>query len=112
LLAGDQAALHSCSVGLSGADIAAIVTAANKRTDDFDYLLAHMRYTGVARLNHSAPRIAASKEGVPAIFGGVISFDLIDSFAPNRTKPNMKFIAASVLLGRDSNLRLVSPFGM
>jgi hypothetical protein len=27
---------------------------------------------------------------VPAIFGSVISFDLIDSFATNRTKPNMK----------------------
>jgi hypothetical protein len=40
--------------------------------------------------NHSAPRIAASKEGVPAIFSGVISFDLIGSFAMNRTKPNMK----------------------
>jgi hypothetical protein len=30
-----------------GADIAAIVTAANKRMGDFDYLLAHMRYAGV-----------------------------------------------------------------
>jgi hypothetical protein len=47
LLAGDQAVLHSCSVGLSGADIAAIVTAANERVGDFDCLVAHMRYTGI-----------------------------------------------------------------
>jgi hypothetical protein len=30
---------------LSAADIAEIVTAANERVGDFDYLLAHMRYT-------------------------------------------------------------------
>jgi hypothetical protein len=41
------------------------------------------------RPNHSAPRIAASEEGVPAIFGGVVSLSLINSFATNRTKPNM-----------------------
>jgi hypothetical protein len=31
----------------------------------------------------SASRIAASKEGVPAMFGGVVSFDLINAFATN-----------------------------
>jgi hypothetical protein len=36
---------HSCSGGLSAADIAEIVTAANERVGDFDYLLVHMRYT-------------------------------------------------------------------
>jgi hypothetical protein len=41
------------------------------------------------RPNHSAPRIAASEEGVPAIFGGVLSLNLINSFAANRTKSNM-----------------------
>jgi drug/metabolite transporter (DMT)-like permease len=30
-----------------------------------------------------------SEEGVPALFGGVISPDLINAFATNRTKPNM-----------------------
>jgi hypothetical protein len=39
--------------------------------------------------NHSALRIAASDEAVPAIFGGVVSLSLINSFATNRTKPNM-----------------------
>jgi hypothetical protein len=34
-----------CSGGLSAADIAEIGTAANERVGDFDYLLAHMRYT-------------------------------------------------------------------
>ena len=37
----------------------------------------------------SGPRIAASKEGVPAMFGGVVSRDLINDFATNRTKSNM-----------------------
>ena len=37
----------------------------------------------------SASRIAASEEGVPAMFGGVVSLDLINAFATNRTKPNM-----------------------
>jgi len=37
--------LHSCSGGLSAADIAEIVIAANERVGDFDYLLAHLRYT-------------------------------------------------------------------
>jgi hypothetical protein len=37
----------------------------------------------------SGPRIAASKEGVPAMFGGVVSLNLINSFATNRTKSNM-----------------------
>jgi hypothetical protein len=37
----------------------------------------------------SASRIAASKEGVPAMFGDVVSLDLINAFATNRTKPNM-----------------------
>jgi hypothetical protein len=41
------------------------------------------------RPNHSAPRIATSEEGVPAIFGGVVSLSLINSFATNRTKPNV-----------------------
>jgi hypothetical protein len=38
---------------------------------------------------HSAPQIAASQEGVPALFGGVVSLDLINAFATNRTKANM-----------------------
>jgi hypothetical protein len=37
----------------------------------------------------SAPRIVASEEGVPAIFGGVVSLDVINRFAKSRTKPNM-----------------------
>src|SRR5262245_29543039 len=37
----------------------------------------------------SGPRIAASKEGVPAMFGGVVSLNLINSFATNRAKSNM-----------------------
>ena len=37
----------------------------------------------------SGPRIAASKEGVPAMFGGVVSLNLINDFATNRTKSNM-----------------------
>jgi hypothetical protein len=36
----------------------------------------------------SGPRIAASKEGVPAMFGGVVSLNLINDFATNRTKSN------------------------
>jgi len=36
-----------------------------------------------ARTERSASRIAASKEGVPAMFGGVVSFDLINAFAAN-----------------------------
>src|SRR5215831_3925029 len=34
-------------------------------------------------------RIATSEEGVPAMFGGLVSPDLINAFATNRTKPNM-----------------------
>ena len=30
-----------------------------------------------------------SEEGVPAMFGGLVLPDLINAFAPNRTKPNM-----------------------
>ena len=30
-----------------------------------------------------------SEEGVPAMFDGVVSLDLINGFATNRTKPNM-----------------------
>jgi hypothetical protein len=41
------------------------------------------------RNRFSAPRIAGSKKGVPAMFGGVASLDLINGFATNRTKPNM-----------------------
>jgi len=37
----------------------------------------------------SAPRIAASKEGVLAMFGPVVSLNLINDFATNRTKSNM-----------------------
>jgi hypothetical protein len=37
----------------------------------------------------SAWRIAASEEGVPAMFDSVVSLDLINGFATNRTKPNM-----------------------
>jgi hypothetical protein len=36
-----------------------------------------------------APRIATSQEGVPAMFGGIVSLSLINAFATNRTKPNM-----------------------
>jgi hypothetical protein len=39
------AVVHSCFGGLSAADIAEIVTAANESVGHFDYLLAHMRYT-------------------------------------------------------------------
>jgi hypothetical protein len=39
--------------------------------------------------DQSAPRIAASEEGVPASFGGVVSLDLINALATNRTKANM-----------------------
>ena len=39
--------------------------------------------------DRSAPRIAASEEGVPAFFGGVVSLDLINALATNRTKANM-----------------------
>jgi len=54
-------------------------------------------HTGLALYVHcdggkctqSASRIAASEEGVPAMFGGVVSLDLINAFATNRTKPNM-----------------------
>ena len=42
-----------------------------------------------AALIQSAPRIAMSEEGVPAMFGGLVSPDLINAFATNRTKPNM-----------------------
>jgi hypothetical protein len=31
----------------------------------------------------SAPRIAASEEGVPALFGGVVSLDLINCISEN-----------------------------
>jgi hypothetical protein len=37
----------------------------------------------------SGSRIASSKEGVPAPFGGVVSLNLINRFATNRTKSNM-----------------------
>jgi hypothetical protein len=37
----------------------------------------------------SASRIAATEEGVPAPFGGLVSLDLINAFATNRAKPNM-----------------------
>src|SRR5215510_13043703 len=37
----------------------------------------------------SAWRIAASEEGVPAMFDNVVSLDLINGSATNRTKPNM-----------------------
>jgi hypothetical protein len=48
-----------CSGGLSAADIAEIVTAANERVGDFDYLLAHMR-------NGSAQRsIGLTGESMP-----------------------------------------------
>ena len=40
-------------------------------------------------VDQSAPRIARSEEGVPATFGGLVSPDLINAFATNRTKPNM-----------------------
>jgi len=30
-----------------------------------------------------------SEEGVPAMFGGLVSPDLMDAFATNWTKPNM-----------------------
>jgi hypothetical protein len=61
---------------------------------DLDLVRARQRKWGAARWraerpNHLAPRIAASEEGVPAIFGGVLSLNLINSFATNRTKPNM-----------------------
>jgi hypothetical protein len=37
-----------------------------------------------------AEQIATSEEGVPAVlFGGLVSPDLINAFATNRTKPNM-----------------------
>jgi hypothetical protein len=39
--------------------------------------------------DHSAPRIAASEEGVPALFGGIVSLDLINALATSRTKANM-----------------------
>jgi hypothetical protein len=39
--------------------------------------------------DQSAPRIAASKEGVPAMFGRVVLLNLINDFATNRTKSNM-----------------------
>src|SRR5262249_2296611 len=42
-----------------------------------------------AALIQSAPRIAMSEEGVPAMFGRLVSPDLINAFATNRTKPNM-----------------------
>jgi hypothetical protein len=38
---------------------------------------------------HSALQIATSQEGMPALFGGVVSLDLINAFATNRTKANM-----------------------
>jgi len=41
------------------------------------------------RADQSALRIATSEEGVPAMFGGLVSPDLINAFATNRTKPNM-----------------------
>jgi hypothetical protein len=45
-----------------------------------------------AWVDYSALRIAASEEGVPAIFGAVVSLDLINAFATNRTKPKMKLL--------------------
>src|SRR5262249_21136645 len=39
--------------------------------------------------DQSVGRIATSEEGVPAMFGGLDSPDLINAFATNRTKPNM-----------------------
>jgi len=40
--------------------------------------------------NQFAERIATSEEGVPAaVFGGLVSRDLINAFATNRTKPSM-----------------------
>jgi hypothetical protein len=44
---------------------------------------------GVTADDKSAPRIAASEEGVPALFGGVVSLHLINAFATNRTKASM-----------------------
>jgi hypothetical protein len=38
---------------------------------------------------HSASQIALSQEGVPALFGGVVSLDFINTFAMDRTKANM-----------------------
>jgi hypothetical protein len=50
---------------------------------------AFIRYVPVESGDQSAPRIAASEEGVPASFGGVVSLDLINALATNRTKANM-----------------------
>ena len=36
-----------------------------------------------------SPRNAASEEGVPALFGGVVSLDVINALATNRTKANV-----------------------
>jgi hypothetical protein len=38
---------------------------------------------------HSAPQNAASKEGVPTVFGGIVLLVLINGFATSRTKSNM-----------------------
>jgi hypothetical protein len=38
---------------------------------------------------YSAPRNAASKEGVPTIFGGIVFLVLINALATSRTKSNM-----------------------
>ena len=39
--------------------------------------------------DQSVPRFAASEEGVPALFGDVVSLDLINALATTRTKANM-----------------------
>jgi hypothetical protein len=43
----------------------------------------------LSRADQFAERIATSEEGVPAVFRGLVSPDLINAFATNRTKPNM-----------------------
>ena len=37
----------------------------------------------IVEVEVSAPRIAMSEEGVPAMFGGLVSPDLINAFATN-----------------------------
>jgi len=52
------------------------------------------RYQSVNSTAAVSPRIAASEEGLPTVFGGVISHLLINQFAMSRTKASVNPPAA------------------
>jgi hypothetical protein len=59
---------------------------ASKRSREFEAAVNDPSCSGADQF---AERIATSEEGVPAMFGGLVSPDLKNAFATNRTKPNM-----------------------